>query len=109
MRGEDDVLQEEAAIEPAMLGERPMDGEDQTDGRVEEDIVAAGLPVTRRLVGAIDTECGVVALAKIAGPAPRNPAAWGPERVRTWTRRRPCARAESLRRSRVWLCLSGHA
>ena len=67
-RSDHDVLQEHAVVEPAALPHDAVDGEDQADRRIEEDVVAAVLRVHARLVGLVDAEQAVQVPADLAPP-----------------------------------------
>src|SRR3546814_11051739 len=64
-----DVLQEHAVVEPAPQLKPPVDGEDQADRRVEEDVVAAALLLHALLFALLDAEQAVKAPADGAAPA----------------------------------------
>src|SRR3546814_14857288 len=64
-----DVLQEHAVVEPAPQLKPPVDGEDQADRRVEEDVIAAALLLHALLFALLDAEQAVKAPADGAAPA----------------------------------------
>src|SRR3546814_8480715 len=64
-----DVLQEQAVVEPAPQLKPPVDGEDQADRRVEEDVIAAALLLHALLFALLDAEQAVKAPADGAAPA----------------------------------------
>ncbi len=65
-RGHHDVLQKHAVVEPAALLHHPVDGENQTDRRVEKQVVAAMLGVHGGLVALGDAQQAVQVPADLA-------------------------------------------
>src|SRR3546814_18649635 len=64
-----DVLQEHAVVEPAPQLKPPVDGEDQADRRVEEDVIAAALLLHALLFALLAADQAVQATAAGAAPA----------------------------------------